>query len=206
MPSFPSKSLDWVHLGQAAGYWGMEGGREREQVHYTTSAHMHSHDMSRSTKICTYPTTCFFVLFLWIWSYLLNRSAWYDQMHKYVFTHKTPDTHKQPTDRTSSQPLAAASGNTVFHIINVTGGTLSVFCRWVEQMCKRPQRGTAGSCMAYSQVSVSFSWAHLHSLLRVLPHPYLYCPWYLLLYKHLSHSLSPVDIWMSLSFPRSVLF
>lgn len=46
-------------------------------------------------------------------------------MPKYVLTHKTPDMHKQPTDGTSSQPLAAASRNTVFYIINTTGGTFS---------------------------------------------------------------------------------
>lgn len=98
--------------------------------------------------------------------------------------------------QTISQSLAAASDR-VFYIITTTVGILSIRCHRVEQMCNRPCRGTAGSCMAYSQVSASFSRAHLLSLPRTLPHPYFLFAWHLLPCKYLSPP--PVD-YLTISF------
>lgn len=200
----PSPPVPWLGSSGTSCRLLRHGGREgeRAQVRYTTSTHKHLHDMSRSTKICTPVHPCTFC------DIIVNqvRSLWCEQMqNQNTITSKTPDI--QPTDEKPAHSLQQLpSGNTVFYIMNTTAGTLSFFCLWVEQMCNRLQRVTAGSWVAYSQVSASFSWAHLHSLLRALPHPYLYSPWYLLPYTYLSHAPSPVDIWIYSLSPSSSSF
>lgn len=139
VPSLPSSSLTgfiWDEL-QAIEAWRAawrQGGRVWVQC--ITSTHMPSHDMSRQTCVS---------------GHIFRRG-----LQARSRCNKTPDIHKQPGDGASSQSSAAASGTTVFYTINTTGGTSSIFCRWAEQMRNRAQRVTAGSCMAWSQVSASF--------------------------------------------------